>query len=88
MADTSMISPVRPLGLGGGGCLRGSVGLSDVACLGIRLTGGGVIGRGILGMGGEGDGDGGLPRGRDFVAGAGDGFETGLALTFLDRGSE
>lgn len=63
-----MTSPVRPLGRGGGGCLLGSVGLSDaLAFCGFR-AGGGVIGLGIR-REGEGDGDGGLGRIRDFNAG-------------------
>lgn len=65
---TSMTSPVRPRGLGGGGCLLGSVGLSDeLGFCGLRV-GGGVIGLGIR-RGGDGEGDGGLGRIRDFNAG-------------------
>lgn len=52
-----MISPVLPLGLGGGGCLLGSVGLSDgLGLLLILLAGGGVMGLGMRLGGGEGEG--------------------------------
>ncbi|KAJ8935892.1 hypothetical protein NQ318_016225 [Aromia moschata] len=68
---TFMISPVLPLGRGGGGCLRGSVGLSDgLGRLTTFLAGGGVMGRGMR-LGG--DGDGGLARTDDF-GGGGDGL--------------
>lgn len=59
-----MMLPARLRGLGGGGCLLGSVGLSDVAVLTGRRAGGGVAGRGIRCDGGEGDGDGGRGRTR------------------------
>jgi hypothetical protein len=65
---TSITSPVRPLGLGGGGCLLGSVGLSDELGFWSLRAGGGVIGLGIL-LGGDGDGDGGLGRTLDFNVG-------------------
>ncbi|KAJ8929384.1 hypothetical protein NQ314_017934 [Rhamnusium bicolor] len=52
---TLIISPVLPLGLGGGGCLLGSVGLSEGLGLLGFLAGGGVIGLGIR-LGGEGGG--------------------------------
>lgn len=60
--DTSMISPARLRGLGGGGWRRGSVGLSDdVDAAGRtgRRVGGGVIGRAGRRVGGDGVGDGG-----------------------------
>lgn len=66
---TLMISPVLPLGLGGGGCLLGSVGLSDG--LGLLLTllaGGGVMGLGMRLGGGEGEGG----RGRVMALGGGE----------------
>lgn len=54
---TLIISPVLPLGLGGGGCLLGSVGLSDGFGLGIFLgTGGGVVGLATRLGTGEGEG--------------------------------
>lgn len=64
---TSMISPHRLRGLTGGGCLLGSVGLSEeVDADGRllpppppRLVGGGVMGRGIRRVGGDGVGEGG-----------------------------
>lgn len=40
--------PARLRGLGGGGCLRGSVGLSEDAVLSGLRAGGGVAGRAIL----------------------------------------
>lgn len=69
----SIISPVLPLGRGGGGCRLGSVGLSDdddedvvkdlTTAAGL-LVGGGVIGLGIrlVVEGGDGVGDGGRGR--------------------------
>lgn len=72
-----MISPVRPRGLGGGGCLLGSVGLSEeLDLIGLRV-GGGVIGLGILRAVG-GDGEGGRGRPRALLAGEGN-----FALLFV-----
>lgn len=62
-----MISPVLPLGLGGGGCLLGSVGLSDGLGLVTLLAGGGVIGLGMRLTGCEGEGG----RGRVMALAAG-----------------
>lgn len=66
---TSIISPVFPRGLGGGGCLLGSVGLSEETTRGIFLGGGGVVGLGTR-LCGTGDGDGGL-TGLDRCLGSG-----------------
>lgn len=71
-----MISPVLPLGLGGGGCLLGSVGLSEGLGLLILLAGGGVIGRGIRLIGGEGEGG----RARVMAFGGGEITFTGLRV--------
>lgn len=98
----SIISPVLPLGRGGGGCRLGSVGLSDeddddvvvkdltTAAAGL-LVGGGVIGLGIrlVVEGGDGVGDGGRGRAllRDDFCGGDIGFEE--AVVFVrERGSE
>lgn len=91
---SSIISPVLPLGRGGGGCRLGSVGLSeDVEDVDVFITptaalrvGGGVIGRGIRLVGGDGDGDGGRGRAprEDFTGG-----EMGLVVALVrDRGTE
>lgn len=87
----SIISPVRPRGRGGGGCRRGSVGLSDevedvvLTAVGL-LVGGGVIGRGICRadeVGGDGDGGRGRAL-RDFSGG-----EIGFVVVFVrERGTE
>lgn len=64
-------------GLGGGGLVLGSVGLSLEVGRGILLATGGVMGRGILLGGGEGEGLGG--RGREEALGlGGGGFRTTL----------
>lgn len=42
--ETSIISPDLFRGLGGGGCLRGSVGLSETDAFGSLVVGGGVTG--------------------------------------------
>lgn len=77
--ETSMISPERLRGRGGGGRRLGSVGLSDIEeddgtvasgrIIRREDVGGGVIGRAR--RGGDGDGDGGRPA------------RAGLALDFL-----
>lgn len=67
---------LRGIGLGGGGLVLGSVGLSFEVGRGILLATGGVIGRGIR-RGGGGEGLGG--RGREVV-----GFGGGSFLTALD----
>lgn len=82
--DTSITSPDRLRGLGGGGCLLGSVGLSDELVLtGLRF-GGGVVGLGILLVGGDGDGDGGRGLGR----GLGGGEAALVGFVTLERGTE
>lgn len=59
-----MISPVRPRGLGGGGCLLGSVGLSETDVFKGLRAGGGVMGLGMrLADGGVGEGGRGRARG-------------------------
>lgn len=61
-----MTSPEGFLGLGGGGCLRGSVGRSEMgARIGRRTWGGGVIGLGMRRCTGEGDGGRGRERNLD-----------------------
>lgn len=86
---SSMISPVLPLGLGGGGCLLGSVGLSDVDDFAevAGLRGGGVIGLGIRLVGGDGVGEGGRGRApRDDFGGGDAGFDD--AVLARERGTE
>lgn len=86
--DTSITSPDLFLGLGGGGCLRGSVGLSDEDdVLAILAVGGGEAGLC------QGDGGLGLPRVRDgdpilpdaFVRFRGTENERDLHTLFYDR---
>lgn len=96
---TLIISPVLARGLGGGGCLLGSVGRSDAgpddatttvdggSLVVLRDTGGGVMGRGIRrGGGGDGEGDGG--RGRIRGLGGGDDAPPCRDEAFLLRGNE
>lgn len=64
---TSISSPVLPRGLGGGGCLRGSVGLSEafaccLVCGAAFRIGGGVIGGMRRDCGGGDVGEGGRAR--------------------------
>lgn len=74
MPGTFMISPDVFLGRGGGGCLLGSVGLSNADALGGLRSGGGVMGLGRRRGIGEGDGG----RGRDLGLGEACCFVCGL----------
>lgn len=94
----SIISPVLPLGRGGGGCRLGSVGLSDEDVADVAevftvgaglLVGGGVIGLGIrlAEDGGLGDGEGGRGRAlREGLAGGDTNFEE--VVFVRERGTE